>query len=367
MTTHPAGPTPDAERPGAPPDPAPAGPGVTLASGVTESPRHRTAWVEAGPADGPLLIFVHGWPELGIVWRAQLTHFARLGWRCVAPDMRGYGGSSVPADPSAYALREIVTDMTELHDALGGGPAVWVGHDWGSPVVFSLAAHHRARCRAVASLCVPYEPRGFALETLLPLVDRDRYPAERFPDGQWSYYRWYALAFDRAVADFDADVAATVTLLFRPGRPVAPGRPARAAQVVANGGWFGSDRRAPTTPRHDVLLPPDDFAVVAGALTRNGFRGPCSWYLNDGANLAYAAGAPDGGRLTQPVLFVHAAWDGICDSLHTRLADPMRAACPDLTERTVDGGHELMLERPEQVNGALAQWLESLPRQAPGP
>ncbi len=335
---------------------------MTLTTGSTGSPRHRTAWVEAGPAGGPLMIFVHGWPERGVVWRAQLEHFARLGWRCVAPDMRGYGDSSVPADPAAYALREIVADMTELHDALGGGPAVWVGHDWGSPVVFSLAAHDPARCRAVASLCVPYLSRGFALDTLLPLVDRDRYPADEYPDGQWSYYRWYTLAFDRAAEDFAADVPATVALLFRPGGPAATGRPARAGRVVANGGWFGPARRAPQVPRDGLLLPPADFAAVVDGLTRNGFRGPDAWYVNDPANLAYAAEAPDGGRLTLPVLMVHAARDAICDTVHTRLADPMRADCADLTERTVDGGHELMLERPEQVNAVLAQWLESVTR-----
>ena len=55
--------------------------------GVHESARHRTSWIEAGPADGPLMVFVHGWPELGLVWRAQVDHFARAGWRCVAPEV----------------------------------------------------------------------------------------------------------------------------------------------------------------------------------------------------------------------------------------------------------------------------------------
>src|SRR5690242_10612195 len=65
---------------------------------ILETGRHRTAYLETGPADGPLMIFLHGWPELGLVWRAQLEHFGAAGWRCVAPDMRGYGGSSVPAE-----------------------------------------------------------------------------------------------------------------------------------------------------------------------------------------------------------------------------------------------------------------------------
>ena len=71
-----------------------------------ETPRHRTARIEAGPADGPLLIFVHGWRELGRVWGAQMAYFAAPGWRCVAPDMRGYGGSAVPGGKIDYLEQE---------------------------------------------------------------------------------------------------------------------------------------------------------------------------------------------------------------------------------------------------------------------
>ncbi len=69
-----------------------------------EAARHRTAWIEVGPTDGPLLIFLHGWPALGLIWRSQLEHFAANGWRCVAPDMRGYGASSVPTRISDYTV-----------------------------------------------------------------------------------------------------------------------------------------------------------------------------------------------------------------------------------------------------------------------
>src|ERR1700761_6635552 len=79
------------------------------------SPRHITHYWEAGPADGPLLMFVHGWPEIGLMWRPQIEAFASEGWRCVAPDMRGYGGSSAPSGSDAYALEQIVDDMVELH------------------------------------------------------------------------------------------------------------------------------------------------------------------------------------------------------------------------------------------------------------
>ena len=63
--------------------------------------RHTTRYLEAGPADGPLMIFLHGWPEIGLMWRTQIEAFASEGWRCVAPDLRGYGGSSAPAASEA--------------------------------------------------------------------------------------------------------------------------------------------------------------------------------------------------------------------------------------------------------------------------
>lgn len=58
-----------------------------------------------------------------------------------------------------------------------------------------------------------------------------------------------------------------------------------------------------------------------------------------------------------PVLFLHAAWDAVCDTVHSRLAEPMRDDCADLTEVTVSAGHELMLERPDEVNRAIATWV----------
>lgn len=164
---------------------------IGLRGNTIKTFRHGTAWIEAGPEQGPLMILLHGWPELGLVWRAQIHHFAERGWRCVAPDMRGYGRSSKPSSVAAYGVRELVADMLELHDALGGSPAIWVGHDWGSAVVWAVASHHGERCRAVANLCVPYFARGFALPNLIPLIDREVYLEDRYPVGQWDYWLYY--------------------------------------------------------------------------------------------------------------------------------------------------------------------------------
>ena len=325
---------------------------------AVETARHRTSWIEAGPANGQLLIFVHGWPELGLVWRSQIERFAAEGWRCVAPDMRGYGASSVPTSTAAYAVRELTRDMVELHDALGDQPAIWVGHDWGSAVAWAMASHHAERCRGVASLCIPYLSRGLALPTLVPLVDRAMYPADRYPVGQWDYWLFYREHFRRASQGFEMDVEATISALYRSGTALAGGSRAPIAEIRRNGGWFGEARRAPVIPRDEAMLTKADFDEVVAAFQATGFAGANAWYMNDAANLAYAAEAPNFGRLDLPVLFLHAADDAVCDTVHGRLADPMREECVNLTEVTIDAGHELMLERPADVNKALADWLE---------
>ena len=77
------------------------------------------------------------------------------------------------------------------------------------------------------------------------------------------------------------------------------------------------------------------------------------------ANLAYAARAKAGARLAMPVLFIHAAYDYVCETMVSHLAEPMRAYCDNLTEATVLSGHLMAQEKPAEVNAALAKWLGS--------
>ena len=122
---------------------------------IVKTERHTTFYLACGAEDAPLIIFVHGWPELSASWRHQLPCFAGLGFRAIAPDMRGYGRSSVYERHEDYALEHSVDDMLELLRALGRDKAVWVGHDWGSPVVWSMASHHPDKCLASPTFACP--------------------------------------------------------------------------------------------------------------------------------------------------------------------------------------------------------------------
>ena len=145
------------------------------------------------------------------------------------------------------------------------GEARWYG---------DLASHHPDRCHGVANLCVPYFPKGFSAETLLPLIDRTIYPEAEFPAGQWEYQLFYQENFDKARAAFEADVTATVKALFRKGNPAGKGKPSRTAFVRNDGGWFGGRPEAPDLPLDTDVLTEAELDTYVAALTRNGFFGP---------------------------------------------------------------------------------------------
>ena len=332
-------------------------PGRELTEHTISTARHTTGYIASGREDGPLVIFVHGWPELSLSWRHQLPCFASLGFRAVAPDLRGFGRSSVYLDYASYALEHIVHDMLEMLDALGQDKAVWIGHDWGSPVVWSLASHHPERCSAVANLCVPYLAEGFTPATLVPLVDRRVYPEAQYPVGQWDYQLFYLESFDKARQTFEANVRNTVKALFRKGNPKGMGAPSRTASVRAAGGWFGGAAQAPDVPLDTDVLTEDELNAYAAALQRTGFFGPDAYYMNPDRNADYARRAKKDGLIDLPVLFLHGEYDYTCETVASRLAEPMRRDCRNLSEVVIRSGHWMAQEKPIEVNASIARWL----------
>ena len=240
---------------------------------------------------------------------------------------------------------------------------MWVGHDWGSPVVWNLASHHPERCVAVANLCVPYFTLERGWDATIALVDRDLYPEDRFPAGQWDYQLYYQEHFERATAVMDANPYNLVKALFRKGNPSQAGKPALTASTRAMGGWFGGADEAPDIGADHDVVSDEDLEAYAEALGRNGFAGPNAWYMNHEVNATYAGRAHHGGRLDLPVLFLGARYDYTCETATSGLAEPMRRLCSDLTEHVVDCGHWMAQERPREVNAALVDWLA---RRVPG-
>ena len=117
---------------------------VRLASGI------ELDCLDEGPRDAPALIFLHGFPESHRTWRHQIAHFADR-YRCIAPDQRGYRGSSKPQEVSAYTADKLAGDVFQLADALGVEKFTVVGHDWGGAIAWVVAVlgQHSRVTRAV--------------------------------------------------------------------------------------------------------------------------------------------------------------------------------------------------------------------------
>lgn len=328
---------------------------MSITEHTTKTARHTTFYLASGPENGPLIIFLHGWPELSVSWRHQLPALASLGFRAVAPDMRGYGRSRVYSRHEDYAQEHIVRDILELLQSLGREKAVWVGHDWGSPVAWNLASHHPEHTEAVANLCVPYYTIDRGLEHTLTLVDRQLYPADEFPYGQWDYMRYYEESFAEAIAPMDADVEKFLKIAFRKGNPEGEGQRAITSNARRGHGMLGGP--LPDLPRDPDVVSEEDLGVYVSALQRNGFFGPSSWYMNHAANAAYGKTAKNDGYLDMPALFLNARYDYVCEATHSRLAEPMRNYCRNLTEVTIRSGHWMAQERPLEVNAELVKWL----------
>jgi epoxide hydrolase 4 len=108
---------------------------LKLASGITLACR------ASGPVGAPLLVFLHGFPEAAFVWDELLEHFGGC-FRCIAPNLRGFAGSSAPLEVEAYRARHLVGDVRALIEQLGPRAAALIAHDWGGALAWGLAAQH---------------------------------------------------------------------------------------------------------------------------------------------------------------------------------------------------------------------------------
>lgn len=318
---------------------------------------HKTSYLNAGPELGPTLIFVHGWPDIAETWKPQIETFASLGFHVVAPDCRGYGQSSVSSNASDYRIEVLVDDALALLSHLQREEAVWVGHDWGSSIVAGLAAHHPEVCRATAYLAVPYHSLEYGLDYLLSLINRDIYPADTHPNGPWDYQAFYERNPERAIKQYEANIANSVKAVHSKSDPANFGKPARTSKITNDGGWFGGTDAAPDIPLSRTVFAedPDLYTTASDAMKRTGFFGATSYYLNHAANAAYAEKSINGGFLDMPSLFIEAQHDAVCATNLSRMAEPMRRYCRNLTECSVNAGHWLQLEKPADVNAALAR------------
>ena len=150
----------------------PQSPTVLAGREKMEGIQHRTVEVNgikmhvAEKGEGPVVLFLHGFPELWYSWRHQIPALSSKGYRCVAPDLRGYGDTDVPASISSYTGFHIVGDLVALIDSLGVDQVFLVGHDWGALIGWYFCMFRPERVKAYVCLSVPFLRRNPTVPTV---------------------------------------------------------------------------------------------------------------------------------------------------------------------------------------------------------
>ncbi|WP_433204274.1 alpha/beta fold hydrolase [Dactylosporangium sp. CS-047395] len=276
---------------------------------------------------GNPMVLCHGWPEHAYSWRHQVPALAAAGYHVIVPNQRGFGNSSRPAAVTDYDIEHLTGDLVALLEHYGYADATFVGHDWGAFVVWGLALLHPERVRGLVALSLPYQERGDT-----PWIEA--MAAAAGPD-------FYFVHFNRrpGVADavLDAHPERFLRNLFRRDAP-----PVMSMVDLAQA----------EQPLGEPVMRDDELAVFVAAFAASGFTGGINWYRNLDRDWHQLAAADPVVR--RPALMIYGDRDAILRS--ERLAEFV----PDVEVVSLDCGHWIQQELPDETNQAILSWAARL-------
>jgi pimeloyl-ACP methyl ester carboxylesterase len=320
----------------------------TVTERVIDTNGVRLRALEAGDRDAPLVVLAHGFPELGYSWRHQIPALADAGYHVLAPDQRGYGGSSRPDAIEDYNIVALSGDVIGLLDDVGAERAVLVGHDWGASVAWTTPLLHPDRIAAVAGLSVPPIPRA-----QVP-------PTQAFRDifGDNFFYMLYFQEPGVADADLAADTSTTMRRMLGGLRlPSDRSAQSEAVRMVAPGPE-GFVERLPEPSELPAWISGEDLDHYVSEFSRTGFTGGLNWYRNLDRNWELTADPP-ARTIAVPSLFIGGTADPVLGfTKRNRFSEVISGP---YREVMIDGaGHWIQQERPDEVNKELLGFISEL-------
>jgi len=264
---------------------------------------------EAGEGEDVALL-LHGFPESRRCWRHQLPMFVQQGWRAVAPDMRGYGGSSRPKERGAYHIDHLVADAAALFDSLGARRRLLIGHDWGGIVAWAFAIR---QARPLDGLVILNAPHPAVFARVIRTSWRQRLRS------------WYAAYFQ---------------LPWLPEFSLSAGHARKVGRAL---------RQTAQSPK---TFPPELLAYYrSNAVAPAAMKAMLDYYR---ANRRFED-IVRGPGVGAPTLLI---WGEQDTALGRELVTPTAEHVPDLTVRRLPGvSHWVQEEAPEAVNAALTEWM----------
>lgn len=290
---------------------------------------------------GPLVLLLHGFPELWYSWRHQITSLANHGYHAVAPDLRGYGDSDSPLDPTSYTMMHLVGDVIGLLDHFGQQQAFVAGHDWGAAVGWHLCLFRPDRVKGFISLSVPYYPRD-------PQVKTIDFFKQMFGDSLYISQFQEPGRAERAFAKYDhLTVMKKFLLITKEDNLIAP----PGMEII-------DYLEIPD------LLPPwiteEELQVFANKFEESGFTSALNYYR--AMDLNWELTAPwQGSKIAVPTKFLVGDKDIGFEANGTREyveGEMFRSIVPNLEVVILDGGHHfIQQEKAEKVSEEILLFL----------
>lgn len=298
----------------------------------------------AEQGEGPLVLLLHGFPESWYSWRHQFEPIAAAGFKCVAPDMRGYGNSDAPKDIGDYNQVEVVNDIVGLVTALGYETAIVIGHDWGAPTAWACAKDHPEVFTAVGALSVPFSPRPDAppLDTMKAMF-KDMF-----------FYQLYFQEPGVAEAEFEKDLEVSLRKFLHIGSGEAD-----LSNMQPKGPDADLLSDIPDPGKLGDWCSVDDLNYYVSQFEINGFRGPISYYRNHNETWTMTKDRPT--EIHQPAMFVAGDRDGVIMMAAEALKNmPNYVKDLRINELIPGAGHWTQQEAPEAVNKYILQFLQDV-------
>jgi len=286
---------------------------------------------EAGRENaGKPIVLCHGWPEHAFSWRYQMPALAAAGYHVIVPNQRGYGNSSRPTEVTDYDIEHLSGDLIALLDHYEYEEATFVGHDWGAFVVWVLTLLHPDRVNKVINLALPYQER-----TEKPWIEF----LEEILGGDY-----YFVHFNRqpGVADavLEENTSQFLRNMFRKNVPPAPPEPGMAMINLARA----------ESPLGEPIMSDSELAIFVSAFESTGFTGSINWYRNLDHNWHILADVDP--IIQKPALMIYGDRDLIPKS------ENLTEFVPNVDVVSLDCGHWIQQEKPEETTQAILNWLE---------
>jgi len=300
---------------------------------------YQIATYESGPEDGPLLVLIHGWPEIAYSWKLTVPALTAAGYRVLCYDLRGFGHSDAPHGLEHYGIAQMVGDLEAIIDSRQKEKTTLIGHDWGGIIMWHASRMLSDRIDRLVSICTPHVKQA----PVDPLkIFRKRFGADH-------YFLEFVERPEEIEKLFASDPDAFFKLMFRT-TPVGKVMDKKFTYIPKSFERYLADG---TPPLPGAVMSDEDRQVYVKAYQKSGFHGGMSLYRNTTQNWELTQGLSE--RVWQPALMLSPEDDLLLPPSST---DHMPSIMPRLTRKTIPNcGHWAMWDNPEAINTAIIDWL----------